>query len=145
MASNDFVNIAWTVIIEKGHVAHLTRKLRKAELIYRTAVFGAQQAKNKNESHSMELYELLGALYSDRNRAPVAEDYHRKALGVFELLAGMSVVEICIEIRRVAESCRIQGRTEDSINLNRLAESLLSVKRLELERSYKLDPNSSPP
>lgn len=136
MVAEDLVTSYWATLIEQEQVGHLARELRGAESIYRKAVAEVQSKKVMCGGELSALYEFLNTLYSQRDRAHT-RDYKFRAFNVVTCLPGLRVIEMCIEIRRIASILRSKGRHVDCFNLNLLAENLLAPKRAQLERALK--------
>ncbi|HEY9714317.1 MAG TPA: hypothetical protein V6C72_12680 [Chroococcales cyanobacterium] len=126
--------------IDDGNRALLKGYLNEAEMLFRAALSLVLKAKASVNSQIGKAMSLLADVYAQRCQYGKAEMFYRNAVAFYDEHDAMGLVDLCVNLKRVSEMCRAQGKTDYELYYNRLAGQLLFSQRDELDELLKRTP-----
>jgi len=127
----------WEELIACGYRAYLAGDSYAAEQAFKAALANAALAKVQVHPNIGLLFFLLGELYSEAQFYAEAESCYRYALLVYDGLSAADDIDMCIILKRLADTCRVQGKTAEANALSKRDEELLAPTRMQLESIFQ--------
>ncbi len=125
-------------LMEKGYTQYLDGRYQDAEQTYKKGILVIEEENLFQHAMTARLFFLLGELYFETSDIAQADIFYRHSLAVLEGLPSQNEVEICVVLRSLSETCRLQKKIRQAAKLSIRATNLMVSTKSMLENAFKL-------
>ena len=125
-------------LMEKGYAQYLDGRYQDAEQTYKKGILAIEEESLFQHSMTARLFFLLGELYFETSDIAQADIFFRHSLAVLEGLPSQNDVDICIVLRSLSETYRLQKKIRQAAKLSIRATNLMVNTKSLLEDAFNL-------